>query len=86
MDTPVQVNFENEIKMLGQVKRAVLTVAQANPSPTVQQQARLAVDQLDLAYLCLNGILGAVDFMRAEAAVQVDAALAKGDVKIGPEV
>lgn len=85
LNAPVSNDFAEEIKMLGAVKHKVLLVAQAHPSPTVQQQARLAVDQLDLAYLCLGGLRGAVEYVQSAVSEESEAALARGNLKVMPD-
>lgn len=63
--------FKEDVRKLGDVKQSVLNVVISNPgSATLQNAARLCIDQLDLAYLAMSGVRQALMFCGQEAAEQ----------------
>ena len=86
MAEPVKSVFVNEIASLNAVKRAVLELAKSSSSPTVHNASRLAIDHLDLTYLCLCNLNSmAAEFSQEAVENAAEAALAGGKLVIKPE-
>lgn len=75
--------FKDDVGHLSALKQKVFQLSTSSQSPSVHNAARLFIDQLDLAYLCLNNFNGVLA-MVSEASLNeaAEAALARGNFKV----
>jgi len=72
-EEPIEVDIT---KNLNEVKGALISVAEGNQSPAVNNLVRQCCDNLDAAYLFYTSLMGVITAQNE----QVEEKLAKGDV------
>lgn len=72
----VEINPQDAIVKMGEVKQMIVNIMQARQNPTVTNIVRQCVDALDTCYLFYTSLIGTIRAMDQA----VDEKLASGDV------
>ena len=72
----VEINPQDAIVKMGEVKQMIVSIMQARQKPTVTNIVRQAIDALDTCYLFYTSLIGTINAMDQA----VDEKLASGDV------
>lgn len=72
----VEINPQEAIVKMGEIKQMIVNIMQARQNPTVTNIVRQTVDALDTCYLFYTQLIGTINAMDQA----VEEKLAKGDV------